>query len=148
MPKRLEENVKSTVKLHLTLFRVICYLCALYFSLMGIALIAVPHLITRVAGDQNPIIVGMLRGAGGSVIPYSLLYLFVARRPYSCLWALYVIAIANLIAIALDLTSVYLGEYALRHAMLDIPVEALSLLAMVTFILGRKDSQVGLRNAT
>jgi hypothetical protein len=89
-----------------------------------------PAFISRIAGPQNPVILGMLRGAGGSIIPYSLLYVFVARSPCTRRWAVAVIAVANTLAIALDLLSVYLGEYLLSYAMFDIPVEALSLLAM------------------
>jgi len=120
------------------LFRIIFYLCAMYFFLMGVALISVPHLVTRVAGTQSPIILGMLRGAGGSIVPYSLLYVIAAKRPHQRLWALCIIAMANSIAIALDLISVFLGEYLLRYAMLDIPIEVLSLFAIALFICRHK----------
>ena len=120
------------------LFRIIFYLCAMYFFLMGVALIAVPHLVTRVAGTQSPTILGMLRGAGGSIVPYSLLYVIAAKSPHQRLWALYIIALANSIAIALDLISVFLGEYLLRYAMLDIPIEVLSLFAIALFICRHK----------
>ena len=110
----------------------------MYFFLMGVALIAVPHLVTRVAGTQSPIILGMLRGTGGSIVPYSLLYVIAAKRPHQRLWALYIIALANSLAIALDLISVFLGEYLLRYAMLDIPMEVLSLFAIALFICRHK----------
>ena len=44
------------------------------------------------------------------------------------------IAVANVVAIALDMLSVHLGEYRLSYAMLDVPVEALSLLLMLIFL--------------
>ena len=90
-------------------------------------------LICTFAGAQNPLILGMLRGAGGGIIPYSLLYVYVARKPLERLWAAYVIGLANILAIAIDLTSVYLKEYLLSHAMFDVPIEALSLIAILMF---------------
>ena len=130
--------MKSTATLSISLFRIIFYLCAIYFFLMGVALITVPHLVTHVAGAQSPIVLGMLRGAGGSIVPYALLYVIAAKKPHQRLWALYIIALANVIAIALDLISVFLGEYLLQYAMLDIPIEALSLFVIVVFISRRK----------
>ncbi|MBU0742353.1 hypothetical protein KKG45_12755 [bacterium] len=112
-------------------FRVVCYVCALYFLAMGLALVLFPAFIARIAGPQDPVILGMLRGAGGSIVPYSLLYVFVARSPLTRRWAAAVIAAANILAIALDMLSVYLGEYRLGYAMLDVPVEAASLLMML-----------------
>lgn len=119
----------------LLVFRIVCYLCALYFLAMGLALMLFPAFITTVAGPQNPVILGMLRGAGGSIIPYSLLYVLVARSPCTRRWAAIVIAVANALAIVLDSLSVFLGEYRLSYAMLDIPVEALSLLVMVLVLM-------------
>jgi hypothetical protein len=115
----------------LVVFRIVCYLCAVYFLAMSLALMLFPAFISRVAGPQNPVILGMLRGAGGSIIPYSLLYVFVARSPCPRRWAVAVIAVANTFAINLDLISVYLGEYRLSYAMFDIPVEVLSLVMML-----------------
>jgi len=112
-------------------FRSVCYLCAVYFALMGLALILIPGVLLRSAGAVNPIILGILRGAGGSILPYSLLYVLVARSPDRRRWALAVLAIANVAAITLDLLSVHLGEYRLSHALLDAPLEALSLAFMV-----------------
>jgi len=109
------------------------YFCSVYFLLMGALLIFTPEMATRTAGEQNPLVTGMLRGAGGSIVPYSLLYIYVARRPREHLWGMYVIGFANVLAIILDLTSIYLAEYTPRHAMLDIPVEALSLTAILVF---------------
>ena len=131
--------MKTTNTFHLILLRIIFYVCAIYFFLMGAALIAVPHLVTHVAGRQSPIILGMLRGAGGSIVPYSLLYVLAANRPLQRRWAVYIIALANLIAIALDLISVFLGEYLFQYALLDIPIEVLSLFAIVLFIRRRKN---------
>lgn len=118
----------------LTVFRAVCYICALYFLAMGLALMLFPAFITRIAGPQDPVILGMLRGAGGSIIPYSLLYVFVARSPLTRRWAVTVIAVANIAAIVLDMLSVYLGEYRLSYALLDLPVEVLSLLLMVLLL--------------
>ena len=126
------------------MFRVVCYVCALYFLAMGLALMLFPGFICRIAGPQDPIILGMLRGAGGSIIPYALLYVLVARSPLTRRWAVVVIAVANIAAIALDSISVYLGEYRLAHAMFDIPVEVLSLLLMILLLVtssGRRQSE-------
>ena len=115
------------------LLRVAFHFCSVYFLLMGALLIFAPEMATRTAGEQNPLVTGMLRGAGGSIVPYSLLYIYVARKPRERLWGMYVIGLANVLAIILDLTSIYLAEYTPRHAMMDIPVEALSLVAILVF---------------
>lgn len=116
------------------LFRTVCYLCAFYFFFMGLSLILFPEFISRIAGPQDPIILGMLRGAGGSIIPYALLYIFVASSAHNKRWAVIVIAVANFVAIILDFLSVYLGEYLMSYAMIDVPIEVLSLLVMVLFL--------------
>lgn len=115
------------------LLRTVFYFCSVYFLLMGALLILAPHLVTRPAGELSPVITGMLRGAGGSIVPYSLLYIYVARRPRERLWGMYVIGFANALAIILDLTSVYLAEYTPGQALIDIPVEAISLVAIVLY---------------
>jgi len=102
---------------------------------MGLALMLFPAFISRIAGTQDPVILGMLRGAGGSIVPYSILYIIVARSPLSKRWAIIVIAIANITAIVLDFLSVFLGEYLLSYAMIDVPVEVISLLMMVLFLI-------------
>lgn len=122
-------------------FRIACYICACYFLAMGLALMLFPEFISRIAGPQDPVILGMLRGAGGSIVPYALLYLYVARSPLNKRWAVIVIAMANSVAIVLDFISVYLGEYQLSYAMMDIPVEALSLLMMVFFLLKSSEAK-------
>lgn len=116
-------------------FRIVCYLCALYFLAMGLALILFPTFISRIAGTQDPIILGMLRGAGGSIIPYSILYIIVARSPLNKRWGVIVIAVANIAAIVLDFLSVLLREYQLSYAMIDVPIEVISLLMMVLFLI-------------
>jgi hypothetical protein len=127
----------------LSVFRIVCYLCALYFLAMGLALILFPAFITRIAGSQDPVILGMLRGAGGSIIPYSLLYIFVSRSPLTRRWAVVVIAVANIVAIVLDFLSVYLGEYRLSYAMFDVPIEVFSLLLMVLLLVKSSDQHQG-----
>jgi len=116
-------------------FRIVCYISAFYFLAMGLSLMLFPEFISRIAGPQDPVILGMLRGAGGSIVPYSLLYLFVARSPLKKRWAAIVIAMTNSVAIILDFISVYLGEYQFSYAMLDVPIEVLSLLMMVLFLI-------------
>jgi hypothetical protein len=113
----------------LILFRIIFYFCSVYFFLMGIGLVFFPHLLVKgVAGVQvNHTIIGMLRGSGGAIIPYSLIYIFTAQDPFSRKWGLYVIATANVIAIILDISSVLLDEYKPAYAMIDLPVELVSL---------------------
>ena len=51
------------------LLRAAFYFCSVYFLLMGALLIFAPEMATRTAGEQNPLIIGMLRGAGGSIVP-------------------------------------------------------------------------------
>jgi hypothetical protein len=111
-------------------FRVICHLCAFFFLAMGILLVGFPEIATRAAGEQSPVVHGMLRGAGGSLLPYCLLYVLVAADPVSRRWGVVVIALGNAVAITLDLLSVHLGEYRLAWAMFDLPVETVSLAAM------------------
>jgi hypothetical protein len=106
---------------------------------MGLALILFPAFISRIAGPQDPVILGILRGAGGSIIPYSLLYIFVALSPFNKRWAVFVIAMANMAAIVLDFLSVILGEYQLSYALFDVPVEFVSLLLMVLFLVRFSD---------
>ena len=107
--------------------------CAFYFFLMGMSLIFIPEFLTKGVSDGNinPTIIGMLRGAGGSIIPYSLLYIFLALDPYKRLWALYVILVANLSAIILDLGSVIIGEYNILNAMIDLPIELISIIGII-----------------
>ncbi|OQX54916.1 MAG: hypothetical protein B5M54_04255 [Candidatus Aminicenantes bacterium 4484_214] len=84
-------------------------------------------------GQLPGIIIGMLRGAGGSIIPYALIYIFVALKPQENRRLAYVIVLANGLAIILDLVSVYLGEYLLVYAMIDLPFELASLLTIVIY---------------
>ena len=120
-------------------FRIVCYICAAYFLAMGLALMIFPAFISRIAGPQDPVILGILRGAGGSIIPYSLLYVLVARSPFNKQWAVIVIAMANIVALVLDFLSVYLGEYRLSYAMIDVPIELISILLMVLFLVKFSD---------
>lgn len=111
---------------------------------MGLGLVLFPHFLVKgVAGTEvNPTIIGMLRGSGGAVIPYALLYFLTARDPFSRSWGLSVIAVANVVAIVLDISSVLLNEYELGYAMIDLPVEVLSLTAViVVWIIMRKVPQ-------
>ena len=127
-------------------FRIVCYMCALYFLVMGLALILYPAFISRIAGPQDPVILGLLRGAGGSIIPYALLYVFVAQSPMTRRWAVAVIAFANVVAIVLDMLSVHLEEYRLCYAMMHVPMEALSLLLMLLLLVrsvGRNPVSIG-----
>lgn len=113
--------------------KIIFVICATYFFLMGAGLIFFPRFLIRSfsEADVNQIIIGMLRGAGGSILPYCLLYLMIALDPFKRLWALYIIFFANVIAIALDLGSLLLGEYKLSYAMIDIPIEIISIIGIV-----------------
>lgn len=119
---------------HLVAVRVVCSLCAAYFAAMGLVLMLFPTFITRVADPPDPVILGILRGAGGSILPYAMLYTLVARSPFAQLGVVAVIAVANAVAIVLDILSVHLGEYRWSYAMLDIPVEAVSLLFMLLIL--------------
>ena len=113
-------------------FRIIFYFCSVYFLLMGAGMVFFPHFLVKgVAGTEvSPAIIGMLRGSGGAVIPYALIYFLVAREPRTRRWGLWVIATANVIAIILDTGSVLLDEYTLGYALIDLPVELLSLIAI------------------
>ena len=117
----------------LMIFRLIFYCCAIYFLLLGIGLVIFPHLLVKgTAGiDVNPTIIGMLRGAGGSILPYSLLYFMIARKPFIRKWALSIIALANIVAIILDFGSVIMDEYQLSYAMIDVPFEVISLIGIL-----------------
>ena len=128
----MKNNISNTF---LTWFRIIFYFCAFYFLVMGVMLVLFPHLLVKNAagGEINPVLIGILRGAGGSIIPYSFLYVLIARRPMERRWAAYIIALANTIAVVLDFTSVLIGEYKFIYAMFDVPVEVLSLLVIILF---------------
>ena len=104
---------------------------------MGVGLIFLPRFFIKGFSevDINPIIIGMLRGAGGSILPYSLLYIMIALNPFNRLWALYIIFLANVIAIALDLVSLILGEYKLSYAMIDLPIEIVSIIGIAIICL-------------
>jgi hypothetical protein len=117
----------------LLLFRVIFYICAIYFLLMGIMMMIFPEIVTRNAGEQHPLILGILRGTGGMIIGSTLFYILIAIKPFERKWAAFVIAFANILAIFLDLVSVHLREYQISYAMIDIPIETLSFLTIVIF---------------
>ena len=123
-------------------FRFIFYLCAFYFFLMGLSLIIIPGFIIKGLSDSevSPAIIGMLRGAGGSIIPYSLLYILAANNPFDRKWALYIILFANILAVCLDTVSVLAGEYKISYALFDIPVETISILGIVMIRMKMKAS--------
>jgi hypothetical protein len=100
---------------------------------MGIMMIIFPELVTRNAGEQHPLILGILRGTGGMIIGSTLFYILIAIKPFERKWAAFIIAFANILAILLDLVSVLLGEYQISYAMIDIPIEILSFLTIVIF---------------
>jgi hypothetical protein len=112
--------------------KIIFIFCAVYFFLMGTSLVILPGFLLKGITDTsiNPTIIGILRGAGGSIIPYSLLYIFIALDPYKKCWALYVILLANTIAIILDLGSVLIGEYKVSNALIDFPIELISIIGI------------------
>jgi hypothetical protein len=114
-------------------FRSIFYFCAFYFFLMGFSLIFFPVFITKGFSNNeiNPTIIGMLRGAGGSIIPYSLLYIMIANKPFERKWALYIILTANVIAICLDSISILFSEYKISNAMIDLPIELISISGII-----------------
>lgn len=125
-----EISKKSTVP---RIFKIIFYFCAVYFLLMGSALIFFPEFLIRRFSETeiNPVILGMLRGAGGSILPYSLLYILITLNPVNRQWALSLILLANVIAVFLDLGSILLGEYKLSYALIDMPVELISIIGIV-----------------
>ena len=118
----------------LIVFRIVCYICAAYFLVMGLSLMIFPEFLSKIAGPQDPVILGLLRGAGGSIVPYTLIYVFVAVSPFKLRWAIIVIGTANIVAIVLDFLSVYLGEYTFSYAMFDVPIEFVSVLMMILFL--------------
>jgi hypothetical protein len=126
-------NPSQVSKVSLIMFRIILYLCAVYFLLMGLLMMVFPELVTKNAGVQHPMILGILRGIGGSILGSTVFYIMIALRPFQRKWAAIIIALANILAIALDLISVRLGEYTMGHAMIDVPIETLSFLAIVLF---------------
>jgi uncharacterized membrane protein len=122
----------------LFLFRTVFFACAIYFFLMGMLMMLFPELVTKNAGPQHPMILGILRGTGGSILGSTVFYILIALRPFERKWAAIIIALANILAIVLDFISVHLGEYTLDHAMIDIPVETVSFLTIVVFYLANK----------
>ena len=122
-------------KFALLTFRAVFCLCALYFFLMGILMMIFPELVTKSAGMQHPMILGILRGIGGSILGSTIFYILIALKPIERRWAALIIACANILAIVLDFISVYLGEYTLAHAMIDVPIETLSFFTIVIFYL-------------
>ena len=110
---------------------------------MGTGLIFFPRFLIRGFSefDVNPIIIGMLRGAGGSILPYSLLYVLILLNPLKRLWALNIIFLANVIAVTLDMGSVILEEYRFSYAMIDMPVEIMSMIGVVIIWLKAKMHQ-------
>ncbi len=120
--------------------KIIFSFCAIYFFLMGASLIFLPGLLVRGVVDVpvDPVIIGMLRGAGGSIIPYSLLYIFIALDPFKKSWALFVILVANICAIILDLGSVIMGEYNILNAMIDLPIELISVSGIILILWTKK----------
>ena len=123
----------NITKLALCTFRIVLFFMAFYFFAMGLMLVLFPQVLTRGAGEQHGIILGMLRGAGGSIIPYSFMYILVAVKPLEGRWFGFIIACANVLAIILDFTSVFLKEYQISYAMIDVPFELLSLFVLVKF---------------
>ncbi len=120
-------------KFALLTFRTIFSVCAFYFFLMGMLMMIAPELATKNAGVQHPLILGILRGIGGSILGSTVFYILIALKPFERRWAAIVIACANVLAIALDLVSVHFGEFTLGHAMIDIPIETLSLFTILVF---------------
>jgi hypothetical protein len=120
-------------KLTLLLFRTILCVCAIYFFLMGMMMMIYPDLVTKNAGVQHPMILGILRGIGGSILGSTIFYILIALKPFDRRWAAFIIAFANILAIVLDFTSVRLGEYSLNDTMIDVPIETLSFLTIVIF---------------
>ncbi len=125
-----EISNKNTVP---KIFKIIFYFCAVYFFMMGSALIFFPEFLIRGFSETkiNPAIIGMLRGAGGSILPYSLLYVLITLNPVNRQWALSLILLANVIAVILDLGSILLGEYKLSYALIDMPIELISIIGIV-----------------
>ena len=135
----IQEDVISKDQV-LKVIRIIFYLCAFYFFMMGFSLIFLPHFLIRglTGSEINPAVIGMLRGAGGSIIPYSVLYVLIALNPYKREWALVFVLLANLLAISLDIASLLLEEYRFSSAMIDIPAEAVSICCIIIIWLKMK----------
>jgi hypothetical protein len=114
-------------------FRIVLFFMAFYFFAMGLMLVLFPQLLIKPAGGQPGTILGMLRGAGGSIIPYSLMYIWAAIKPLEGRRFSFIIACANVLSMILDFASVFLKEYKISHAMIDVPFELLSLFVLVYF---------------
>lgn len=128
----MSRNITQSRSTGLSLLKIIFWFCAFYFFVMGMSLILIPDFLVKsiTNGDIDQRIIGMLRGAGGSILPYSLLYILIATEPGKRQWALYVILAANVIAVILDLVSVIAGEYVFSNAMIDLPVEIASIIGV------------------
>ena len=132
----------------LVVFRTVFYACAIYFFLMGMLMMVFPELVTKNVGAQHPMILGILRGTGGSILGSTVFYILVTLRRFERRWAAIVIALANILAIVLDLPSVRLGEYTIGHAMIDVPLETVSFLTIVVFYLAHRSHDVKASPAT
>ena len=115
-------------------YRYILGFLAAYFFLMGALLVFFPQLLLeRLGQPATPAIVGILRGAGGATIPYTLLYILFATKPGERQWIGYVILLANGLAIILDLFSLFRAEYTPMQSLIDLPVEILSFVVIFAF---------------
>ena len=126
----MKNNFSVWRKIH----RNVLFLLAFYFFIMGAFLALFPNLLlTGLGQNTNPAIIGIVRGAGGATIPYALLYIFLAIKPEETKWVKYPILLANGLAIILDLSSIFFSEFTPMQAMIDLPVEVISLIIILVF---------------
>jgi len=127
-------NMKKLSSPWFSFYRFILGALGVYFLLMGSFLILFPNLLLdRLSQQVTPAIVGIIRGAGGATVPYALLYILLAAKPAERQWASYVILFANGLAVILDLVSLFIVEYTLMQSIIDLPVEILSFVVIITF---------------
>ncbi len=70
-----ERSTGSAMGIGRVLHRI--YACAVYFFLMGMLMMVFPELVTKNAGAQHPMILGILRGTGGSILGSTVFYILL-----------------------------------------------------------------------
>jgi len=126
--------MKNNITIWQKIYKNILFLLAFYFFIMGAFLALFPNLLlTGLNQNANSAILGIIRGAGGATIPYALLYIFLAIKPEESKGVKYSILLANVLAIILDLSSIFFSEFTPMQAMIDLPVEVISLTIIIVF---------------
>lgn len=111
---------------------IILLLCAIYLTITGFMLIVAPEKLIpdemnaeEVTGTVFP----LMRTTGALILPLAILYIFVGLKHFTQKWALLVIIAANIFIISTRAFSWFSGEKLMTYAILDIPIQMISLAA-------------------